>query len=150
MRLESDHLGTTRARNRSTRRIKTRTHDSVKIRISWKKSQVTATLAETPTSSRLKTSLPFDAKAQTWGKEVYFRVPFTADLEPDAKQVVEPGTVCYWVEGQSMAIPFGPTPISKGNECRLVAPVNILGRLDSDARILDSVEEGDSIRVEEA
>ena len=122
----------------------------MKIRISWKKSQVTATLAETPTSSRLKTSLPFDAKAQTWGKEVYFRVPFTANLEPNAKQVVEPGTVCYWVEGQSMAIPFGPTPISKANECRLVAPVNVLGRLDSDAGMLDSVEEGDCIRVEEA
>jgi uncharacterized protein len=122
----------------------------MKIQISWKRGQVTATLTETPTCSRLKKSLPFDAKAKTWGKEVYFEVPFEADLEPNAKQVVDPGTVCYWVEGQSMAVPFGPTPISKGNECRLVASVNILGHLDSNAALLDSIREGDAIRVEEA
>jgi len=98
----------------------------------------------------VRTSLPFESKAKRWGKEVYFEVPFKDNLEPSAKQVVDAGTLCYWVEGQSMAIPFGPTPISKGNECRLVAPVNILGCLDSDATILDSIKEGESIRVEEA
>jgi hypothetical protein len=121
----------------------------MKIRISWDKGQVTATLVETPTTSQLEKSLPFQSEANRWGKEVYFEVPFSAKL-PDAKQVVDAGTVCYWVQGRSLAIPFGPTPVSRADECRLVAPVNILGRVDSDPKIFDSIKEGDAIRVEGA
>lgn len=109
---------------------------------------MTAKLKETPTTFKLKPALPFESEANRWGKEVYFEVPFEAGLEPDAKQVVEPGTVCFWVEGRSLAIPFGPTPVSKGDECRLVTRVNILGQLDSDPAVLDSIREGDRIRVE--
>lgn len=118
------------------------------IRISWRSAHVIAVLDDTSTASKLKTALPFESRAQRWGKEVYFEVPFEAKLEPDAKQVVEPGTVCFWVEGRSLAIPFGPTPISKGDECRLVTRVNILGRVEGDASVLDSIKEGDRIRVE--
>ena len=118
------------------------------IRLSWHAGQVTATLKDTPTTSKLKAALPFESEANRWGKEVYFEVPFEASLEPGAKQVVDPGTVCFWVEGRSLAIPFGPTPVSKGDECRLVARVNILGQLDSEPAILDSIKEGDRIRVE--
>ena len=63
-------------------------------------------------------------------------------------QVVEPGKVGFWVEGTSLAIPFGPTPISQGNECRLAARVNILGQLDDEPKLLKSVKAGEHIRVE--
>jgi hypothetical protein len=33
------------------------------------------------------------------------------------------------VEGESMAIPFGPTPVSVVDECRLVTHVNRVGTL---------------------
>ncbi|MGH7774196.1 MAG: cyclophilin-like fold protein [Candidatus Binatia bacterium] len=118
------------------------------IRITWPSGQITATLGDTPTTSKLKAALPFESRANRWGKEVYFEVPFEGSLEPEAKQVVEAGTVCFWVEGRSLAIPFGPTPVSKGDECRLVTRVNILGHLEGDATILDSIQEGDRIRVE--
>jgi hypothetical protein len=118
------------------------------IRISWRSAHVTAVIHETPTTSKLKAALPFESRAHRWGKEVYFDAPFESSLEPDAKQVVEPGTVCFWVEGGSLAIPFGPTPISKGDECRLVTRVNILGRVEGNPGVLNSIKEGDRIRVE--
>ena len=97
---------------------------------------------------KLLAALPCESSAQTWGDEVYFSVPVNSALEKDARQVVEPGTVCFWVEGQSLALPFGPTPVSEGDECRLVARVNILGKIDVDAKKLKTVKAGDRVRVE--
>ncbi len=121
----------------------------MEIRISWRSGQVTATLKETRTSAKLKPALPFDSKANKWGKEIYFEVPVAAILEANATDVVDPGTVCFWVQGKSLAIPYGPTPVSKGNECRLVTRVNILGRINGDPDVLDTIQDGDSLRVEE-
>jgi hypothetical protein len=120
----------------------------VRIRIAWKTGEVTAHLRETPTSKQLLAALPCEASANTWGDEVYFAIPVKAALEADARQVVEPGTVCYWVQGHSLALPFGPTPISKGDECRLANPCNVLGRIEGDPRELRKVEQGAAIRVE--
>jgi hypothetical protein len=120
----------------------------MRIRIMWRASQVTAHLQDTPTVRTLLDTLPLQSTANTWGEEAYFQVPIRAKLEPDAVQVVDPGTVCFWVEGQSLAIPYGPTPISKGNECRLVTKVNILGQLEGDPGVLRSVRAGDAIQVE--
>lgn len=46
------------------------------------------------------------------------------------------------------ALPFGQTPISKGNECRLVSKCNLLGNIVGDPMQLKSVRDGDEIRVE--
>jgi len=43
-------------------------------------------------------------------------------IEPSATDVVDKGAICFWMQGNSFAIPFGPTPVSVGTECRLVAP----------------------------
>jgi hypothetical protein len=122
----------------------------MRIRISWPSGEVYANLEETPTSKALMEALPIESRANTWGDEVYFSIPVNVPKEPNAKQVVDPGTVCYWVEGTSLALPFGPTPISQGNECRLAAEVNILGKLESDPFILGNVQVGDRIEVDEA
>src|SRR5437870_3636027 len=101
----------------------------MRIRISWNMDEVIGVMRETPTTHSLQKVLPCSSTANTWGEEVYFRIPLEAELESDAKQVVEPGTICFWVEGRSLAIPFGPTPISRGSECRLVTKVNLLGKV---------------------
>ena len=121
----------------------------MRVRIIWSGGAVTAALRDTPTARRLWPALPCESSARTWGEEVYFSVPITAELEPDAVQVVDPGTVCFWVEGGSLALPFGPTPISQGDECRLVSEVNVLGEIQGDARVLASVRDGERIRVEQ-
>ncbi len=118
-----------------------------RIKISWPKSAVSATLDNTPTARALVAALPVDARAQTWGEEVYFEVPVKATLERDAKQVVPAGSVCFWVEGSALALPWGRTPVSEGDESRLVTRCNVLGTIDGDARQLASVRSGDSITV---
>ncbi len=118
------------------------------IQIRWKGGQVIAYLKNSPTANKLWSALPLQSEANTWGEEIYFQVPIQADLEPDAMQVVDPGTVCFWVEGQSLAIPFGPTPVSKENECRLITKVNILGQLEGDPQALRFIRERDLICVE--
>jgi hypothetical protein len=121
-----------------------------KIRISWPKGALTASLEDTPTARALLGALPCESRASTWGEEVYFSLPVKAKLEADARQVVEPGTVCFWVQGSSIALPYGPTPVSQGDECRLVTAVNVLGKIEGDARALASVRDGDRIELEAA
>ena len=118
-----------------------------RIKMSWPKGAVEAILEDTPTARALVAALPVKAKAQTWGEEVYFEIPITAKLESGAKQVVPPGTVCFWTEGSSLALPWGRTPVSEGDESRLVTRCNILGRIDGDPRQLVSVRNGDAITV---
>ena len=120
----------------------------MRIRISWDKGEVFGMLTDTPTANKLLEALPCSSSANTWGEEVYFSTPVSTVLEADAQQVVPSGTICFWVEGQSLAIPFGPTPISQGDECRLVTKVNLLGKLEGNPRVLKSIRDGDKIRVE--
>ena len=89
------------------------------------------------TSKAIQKLNDFIAKINTWGEEIYFETPLkTAKLEPNSRDVINLGEVAYWVEGSSIAIGFGPTPASLGNEIRLVTKVNIIGNYDvSDANL---------------
>ena len=121
----------------------------IRIKISWKAGDISAILNNTPTTQALIKTLPIESYANTWGDEVYFSVPVSVPLEKDAKQVVDPGAICFWVEGNSLALPFGPTPISEGNECRLATACNILGKIEKEPGILSSIQSGDLIKIEE-
>lgn len=130
----------------------------MQIRISWPAGNTTATLnADTPTVQALAKALPLTSSACTWGEEVYFDTGVAVSRETDARQVVEPGTVAFWTEGDALALPYGPTPISRGwgsprtefgGECRLASPCNVLGSLDGDPGVLATVRAGDPVRVE--
>jgi hypothetical protein len=109
---------------------------------------IRAELFDTPTADSIYAALPFEASANTWGEEVYFSVPVHVDLETDARDIVEAGELAFWVEGDSIAIGFGPTPISQGDEIRLAARTNIWGRAIDDVRQLKSVSSGASIHVQ--
>lgn len=104
-------------------------------------------LADTPTSKAILKAAPFESVAQTWGKEVYFTTPVTAKLEADARQIVEPGTVCFWTEGDSLALPYGPTPISSDERPKLASRCNILGRIKGDPGALAKVRAGNEVKV---
>jgi len=122
----------------------------MKVRISAGKINLIAELRDTPTVQALAAALPFEASAQTWGEEVYFSTPVSAKLEPDARQVVEPGTVCFWTEGDALALPFGRTPISTDEKPKLASRCNVLGNIVGDAKALAGIKAGAKVRVEKA
>ncbi|HEX9396833.1 MAG TPA: cyclophilin-like fold protein [Burkholderiales bacterium] len=121
----------------------------MKLRFSIGKITLDAELADTPTSKAIIAKVPFESTAQTWGDEVYFSTPVSAKREPGAQQVVEAGTVCFWCEGDSIALPFGRTPISTDHRPKLANPCNVLGTM-KDFALLKNVRTGDKIRVEKA
>ncbi|MDA0276660.1 MAG: hypothetical protein O3A06_10625 [Proteobacteria bacterium] len=102
---------------------------------------------DTSTTKALAAALPFESTAQTWGEEVYFSTPVSAKLEPDAQQTVEPGTACFWTQGEAIALPFGRTPISTDARSRLAAPCNLISKILGDCRVLANVRSGAKIKV---
>ena len=120
----------------------------MQIRISWPAGHLTATLDETPTAQALGKALPLASTACTWGEEVYFDTGVSVPRETTAQQVVDPGTVAFWTDGDALALPYGPTPISRGAECHLASPCNVLGRFDGDPKLLATIRDGDPVRVE--
>ena len=104
-------------------------------------------LLDTPTAKALIEALPFESRAQTWGEEVYFATPVKATLEKDARQIVEPGTVCFWTQGDAIALPYGRTPISTDERPKLASRCNVLGKLEGNPRELAKVQPGERVTV---
>ncbi len=122
----------------------------MKLRVTAGRAGFEIQLLDSPTARALAAAAPFDSKAMTWGEEVYFTTPVTAKLEPDARQVVEPGTVCFWTEGDALALPFGRTPISTDERPKLASRCNVVGKLLCEPKALASVRAGDPVKVEKA
>ncbi len=123
-----------------------------RIRFDFGTLTLDAEMFETPTARLVaaavaKAGTTLGSSAQTWGEEVYFEVPVDAAREADARAVVVPGEIAYWPDGHCIAIGFGRTPISRGDETRLASPCNIFAKALSDVKALAKVKAGTPIKV---
>ena len=119
------------------------------IRITAGTVSAQATLNESRTAGAIWGALPIEAKAQTWGDEIYFAIG-VREAEDAARAVVELGDLGYWPPGQAFCIFFGPTPASHGDEIRPASPVNVVGRVVGDARAFTRVRSGARVVLERA
>ncbi len=107
-----------------------------------------AELLATPTAEAIWRALPIESRASTWGEEVYFQTPLELAGEADARTVLELGEIAFWLAGNCIAICFGPTPVSHGEEPRLASPGNVWAHSLDDVALLAGVADGEAIRVE--
>lgn len=119
----------------------------MKIRIDADTVTVTAELDDTMTAQSIEAALPFEARANRWGDEIYFEIPVTIALADDAVETVAVGTLAYWPTGKALCIFFGRTPVSTTDQPRAYSPVNPFGRIIEDATILTKVKDGTLIKV---
>ena len=111
--------------------------------------QVSATLNDTDTAKAIATSLPIQASANTWGDEIYFGIPVSAELE-QGQEIVEMGDLGYWPPGRAFCIFFGRTPASRGDEIRPASAVTVIGKVVGDATAFKQVSSGTTITIERA
>jgi len=118
-----------------------------RIRFDFGTLTLDAELLDTPTAKAILAALPLSSSALTWGEEVYFDVPIEVAREADARAVIVPGEIAYWPQGPAIAIGFGRTPISKGNETRLASPCNVFAKALGSVKVLGKVKTGEKVVV---
>src|SRR5512142_2871226 len=119
-----------------------------KIQIRAGEVTASATLNETRTAESIWSALPIEARANTWGDEIYFSIPVRLETER-GQEVVEMGDLGYWEPGTALCIFFGPTPVSRGNEIRPASEVTVFGKVDDDAKVFKRVASGTRVVIEQ-
>ena len=119
-------------------RIALITAGRVKVRIS---------LLATRTADLIWSALPLHSIAETWGDSIHFDTPLRTGRERSAKLNVSLGDVCFWSEDERVVLAWGPTPISRPNEIRMMRPCNIWAETLDDPSALKSVTPGEKVAL---
>lgn len=106
-----------------------------------------AELYNTKTAEAIWQGLPFDSEVNTWGDEIYFRIPLKIDLEA-GRETVELGDLGYWPPGMAFCIFFGLTPVSSQGQIKAASEVDVFGKLLDDPAVFKGVKNGERISVD--
>ena len=106
-----------------------------------------AQLTDSETARKILDVLPLESRFNKWGEEIYFSIPVMTGPE-DGVETVEVGDIGYWPPGQAFCIFYGRTPASQGDEIRPASPVNIVGRVLGDVKVLTAASLDETIIIE--
>ena len=121
-----------------------------KILITISNLSVSAELNNSVSADKIWEALPLSGSANVWGDEIYFKIPkINLNIEDNAKDIVNLGEIAFWIEGNSIAIGFGRTPISQLDEIRLAAKVNIWADAENpeQVKLLSKINDGEEISI---
>tara|TARA_Y100000588_G_scaffold176525_1_gene190548 strand:- start:392 stop:772 length:381 start_codon:yes stop_codon:yes gene_type:complete len=94
-------------------------------------------LRENLTAEKIVSILPLESNINVWGDEIYFPVEsINLELENDAKDVMELGEIAFWIQGNSIAIGYGATPVSVRDEIRLINYANVWADAEDPKQLL--------------
>jgi len=119
-----------------------------KIKITVANITIEAELFDTACAREIVERLPIEAIPNEWGDEFYFGIPVTMPLDETATRVVKIGDIGYWPPGGALAIFFGPTPLSRGNDPVPASEVNLVGKVLGDATVLKKAKGASTIILE--
>ena len=119
-----------------------------RIRISIGGVKLEADLKPTRTAQAIYEALPIETSVNMWGEEFYCKVPGVKDHRETATTQVKVGDVAFWGAGEMLAIFFGRTPMSIGQDPVPADRVNVLGKIDGDAQLLRQAMGATMIKVE--
>ena len=119
-----------------------------KIRITVGSVRLDAELKSTKTALEVYGALPVESPVNTWGEEFYFKLAGVKDHRETATNQVKVGDVAFWGAGQVLAIFFGRTPMSMGQDPVPADRVKVIGRIVGDASVLRNVMDQPNIRIE--
>ena len=119
-----------------------------KIVLKFKEKNLILNLRDTPTAELIYDAVPFSSKVKKWGEEIYFETPIKAELENNAREVVDFGEIAFWNGGSAIAIGYGKTPVSKENEIRLISPCNIWADSSFDKSYIEKIKENEIVKIE--
>lgn len=122
----------------------------MQIKISVGNIVLRAQLFDTACGRAIFEKLPVEAIPNEWGDEFYFEIPVTFPLDETSTTVVKAGDIGYWPPGRALAIFFGPTPMSKGDDPVPASEVNLVGRIIDDSALLKKAKGAKRILIEAA
>ena len=119
-----------------------------RIKISIGGVKIEAELKPNRTAQEVFDALPIEAPANQWGEEYYCKVPGVKDHRETATTKVKVGDVAFWGMGEMLALFYGRTPMSIGEDPVPADRVNIIGKILGNINELKQVEGVTTMRIE--
>ena len=111
---------------------------------------VQAELKPTRTANGIYETLPVEAPVNQWGEEFYCTIPGVKDHRETATTRVKIGDVAFWGLGNMLAVFFGRTPMSIGEDPVPADRVNVIGRLLDEPLVLRQAVGATMMKIEKA